>query len=173
MSSYSVGIIKAWKVIEKILIPNESQTKEQRNRFLNSVARNVRVWYIKVRKMAAIYHTLNMFSIDLGQKVEVEIFDIFWNTENSNETQSCVCSLDFKLLFISICSVRILSFSKVIIKNVQPYQKVLDRWSLVPSEWNRSHSIGTATRYRARWGIGQLNSSTHSNHNDTAYLFQV
>ena len=45
-----------------------SQTKEQRNRFLNSVARNVRVWYIKVRKMASIYHTLNMFSVDLGQK---------------------------------------------------------------------------------------------------------
>jgi len=45
-----------------------TQTKDQRNRFLNSVARNVRVWYIKVRKMAAIYHTLNMFSVDLGQK---------------------------------------------------------------------------------------------------------
>ena len=56
------------------MIPNYSQTKEQRNRFLNSVARNVRVWYIKVRKMAAIYHTLNMFSIDLGQKERVNIF---------------------------------------------------------------------------------------------------
>ena len=43
-------------------------TNEQRNRILAQVARNIRVWFIKVRKVAAIYHSLNMFSVDLGQR---------------------------------------------------------------------------------------------------------
>lgn len=43
-------------------------TNEQRNRILAQVARNIRVWFIKVRKVTAIYHSLNMFSVDLGQR---------------------------------------------------------------------------------------------------------
>jgi V-type H+-transporting ATPase subunit a len=38
------------------------QTEEHRFRVLADAASRLRVWIIKVRKMKAIYHTLNMFS---------------------------------------------------------------------------------------------------------------
>ena len=45
-----------------------SQTEEHRQRVLVSAAKNVRVWFIKVRKLKAIYHTLNLFNLDVTQK---------------------------------------------------------------------------------------------------------
>uniref|UniRef100_A0A1W7RJ89 V-type proton ATPase subunit a n=1 Tax=Agkistrodon contortrix contortrix TaxID=8713 RepID=A0A1W7RJ89_AGKCO len=45
-----------------------NQTKEHRQRVLEAAAKNVRVWFIKVRKMKAIYHTLNLCNIDVTQK---------------------------------------------------------------------------------------------------------
>ncbi|XP_030853624.1 V-type proton ATPase 116 kDa subunit a [Strongylocentrotus purpuratus] len=45
-----------------------SQTDEHRQRVLVSAAKNVRVWFIKVRKLKAIYHTLNLFNLDVTQK---------------------------------------------------------------------------------------------------------
>jgi len=60
----AMGVMTRIQDLDQVL----SQTNEQRNRILASVARNIRVWFIKVRKVAGIYHTLNMFSVDLGQK---------------------------------------------------------------------------------------------------------
>uniref|UniRef100_H3ALP2 V-type proton ATPase subunit a n=1 Tax=Latimeria chalumnae TaxID=7897 RepID=H3ALP2_LATCH len=37
-------------------------------RILQAAAKNIRVWFIKVRKMKAIYHTLNLCNIDVTQK---------------------------------------------------------------------------------------------------------
>ncbi|XP_045890194.1 V-type proton ATPase 116 kDa subunit a isoform X4 [Micropterus dolomieu] len=45
-----------------------NQTEEHRQRVLQAAAKTVRVWFIKVRKMKAIYHTLNLCNIDVTQK---------------------------------------------------------------------------------------------------------
>ncbi|XP_056672712.1 V-type proton ATPase 116 kDa subunit a 1 isoform X6 [Monodelphis domestica] len=45
-----------------------NQTEDHRQRVLQATAKNIRVWFIKVRKMKAIYHTLNMCNIDVTQK---------------------------------------------------------------------------------------------------------
>lgn len=60
----AMGVMTRIQDLEQVL----NTTNEQRNRILAQVARNIRVWFIKVRKVAAIYHTLNCFSVDLGQK---------------------------------------------------------------------------------------------------------
>jgi V-type H+-transporting ATPase subunit a len=35
---------------------------------LVAAAKNFKVWFIKVRKIKAIYHTLSMFNLDVTQK---------------------------------------------------------------------------------------------------------
>lgn len=45
-----------------------SQTNEHRHRVLVAAAKNIKNWFIKVRKIKAIYHTLNMFNLDVTQK---------------------------------------------------------------------------------------------------------
>ncbi|XP_076851677.1 V-type proton ATPase 116 kDa subunit a [Brachyhypopomus gauderio] len=45
-----------------------SQTEEHRQRVLQAAAKTLRVWFIKVRKMKAVYHTLNLCNLDLTQK---------------------------------------------------------------------------------------------------------
>jgi len=45
-----------------------SQTQDHRQRVLVAAAKNIKSWFIKVRKIKAIYHTLNMFNLDLTQK---------------------------------------------------------------------------------------------------------
>lgn len=44
-----------------------SQTQDHRHRVLVSAARNIRAWMMKVWKIKAIYHTLNMFNLDVIQ----------------------------------------------------------------------------------------------------------
>lgn len=44
-----------------------SQTQDHRHRVLVSAARNLRGWMLKVWKIKAIYHSLNMFNIDTIQ----------------------------------------------------------------------------------------------------------
>jgi len=44
------------------------QTQDHRHRLLVAAAKNIKVWFIKVRKIKAIYHTLNMFNLDVTQK---------------------------------------------------------------------------------------------------------
>uniref|UniRef100_A0A3B4DZH1 V-type proton ATPase subunit a n=1 Tax=Pygocentrus nattereri TaxID=42514 RepID=A0A3B4DZH1_PYGNA len=45
-----------------------NQTEDHRQHVLQAAAKTVRVWFIKVRKMKAIYHTLNLCNIDVTQK---------------------------------------------------------------------------------------------------------
>ncbi|KAJ8251238.1 hypothetical protein GJAV_G00218830 [Gymnothorax javanicus] len=45
-----------------------NQTEDHRQRVLQATAKMLRVWFIKVRKMKAIYHTLNLCNIDVTQK---------------------------------------------------------------------------------------------------------
>ncbi|XP_060757952.1 V-type proton ATPase 116 kDa subunit a isoform X1 [Neoarius graeffei] len=45
-----------------------NQTEDHRQRVLQAASKTLRVWFIKVRKMKAIYHTLNLCNIDVTQK---------------------------------------------------------------------------------------------------------
>ena len=44
------------------------QTQDHRHRVLVAAAKNLKNWFIKVRKIKAIYHTLNLFNLDVTQK---------------------------------------------------------------------------------------------------------
>ncbi len=44
------------------------QTQEHRQRVLFETARSLRIWQTKVRKIKAIYHTMNMFNNDVARK---------------------------------------------------------------------------------------------------------
>jgi V-type H+-transporting ATPase subunit a len=44
------------------------QTQDHRQRILIETSRTVRTWIIKVRKIKAIYHTMNMFNNDAARK---------------------------------------------------------------------------------------------------------
>ena len=44
------------------------QTTDHRHRVLVLAAKNIKNWFIKVKKIKAIYHTLNMFNLDVTQK---------------------------------------------------------------------------------------------------------
>ncbi|XP_071788014.1 V-type proton ATPase 116 kDa subunit a 1-like isoform X2 [Asterias amurensis] len=60
----SIGVMTRIEDLQAVL----SQTEEHRQRVLSSAAKNVRVWFIKVRKLKAVYHTLNLFNLDVTQK---------------------------------------------------------------------------------------------------------
>ncbi|XP_026322507.1 V-type proton ATPase 116 kDa subunit a isoform X3 [Hyposmocoma kahamanoa] len=44
------------------------QTNDHRHRVLVAAAKNIKNWFVKVRKIKAIYHTLNLFNLDVTQK---------------------------------------------------------------------------------------------------------
>ncbi|OQV20489.1 V-type proton ATPase 116 kDa subunit a isoform 1 [Hypsibius exemplaris] len=44
------------------------QTQDHRHRVLVAAAKNINMWFIKVHKIKAIYHTLNLFNLDVTQK---------------------------------------------------------------------------------------------------------
>ena len=44
------------------------QTQDHRARILIDTSRTLRTWQIKLRKIKAIYHTLNMFNNDVARK---------------------------------------------------------------------------------------------------------
>lgn len=58
--SFSLWFISTMQVL--------GQTQDHRHRLLVAAAKNIKVWFIKVRKIKAIYHTLNMFNLDVTQK---------------------------------------------------------------------------------------------------------
>ncbi|XP_038076497.1 V-type proton ATPase 116 kDa subunit a1-like isoform X2 [Patiria miniata] len=60
----AIGVMTRIEDLQAVL----SQTEEHRQRVLSSAAKNVRVWFIKVRKLKAVYHTLNLFNLDVTQK---------------------------------------------------------------------------------------------------------
>nr|XP_026689897.1 V-type proton ATPase 116 kDa subunit a-like isoform X1 [Ciona intestinalis] len=45
-----------------------NQTEDHRKIVLSQVALDIRVWFIKVRKIKAIYHTLNLFNVNIAEK---------------------------------------------------------------------------------------------------------
>ncbi|XP_037077350.1 V-type proton ATPase 116 kDa subunit a1-like [Pollicipes pollicipes] len=45
-----------------------AQTQDHHQRVLLAAAKNIRTWFVKVRKIKAIYHTLNLFNLDVTQK---------------------------------------------------------------------------------------------------------
>ncbi|KAK2570230.1 V-type proton ATPase 116 kDa subunit a 1, partial [Acropora cervicornis] len=45
-----------------------NETRDHRHRLLLTVAKNINQWFIKVKKIKAIYHTMNMFNLDVTQK---------------------------------------------------------------------------------------------------------
>jgi len=59
-----------WGCVIKCLVAVQvlGQTQDHRHRVLVAAAKNIKVWYIKVCKIKAIYHTLNMFNLDVTQK---------------------------------------------------------------------------------------------------------
>ena len=44
------------------------QTNDHRHRVLVAAAKNIKIWFVKIRKIKAIYHTLNLFNLDVTQK---------------------------------------------------------------------------------------------------------
>lgn len=51
-----------------------TQTNDHRHRVLVAAAKNIKSWFVKVHKMKAIYHTLNMFNLDVTQKCLIAEF---------------------------------------------------------------------------------------------------
>lgn len=45
-----------------------SQSLDHRHRVLANAATDIKLWFIKVRKIKAVYHTMNMFNLDVTQK---------------------------------------------------------------------------------------------------------
>ena len=60
----AVGVMQRLEDLNTVL----GQTNDHRHRVLVAAAKNVKVWFIKVRKIKAIYHTLNLFNLDVTQK---------------------------------------------------------------------------------------------------------
>lgn len=60
----AVGVMTRIEDLNTVL----GQTQDHRRRVLVAAAKNVKVWFLKVRKIKAIYHTLNMFNLDVTQK---------------------------------------------------------------------------------------------------------
>ncbi|KAH9629848.1 hypothetical protein HF086_011498 [Spodoptera exigua] len=49
-------------------IEDLNTTQDHRHRVLVAAAKNIKNWFVKVRKIKAIYHTLNLFNLDVTQK---------------------------------------------------------------------------------------------------------
>merc|ERR1712012_1027847 len=60
----AVGVMTRIEDLNTVL----GQTQEHRHRVLVAAAKNIKVWFVKVRKIKAIYHTLNLFSLDVSNK---------------------------------------------------------------------------------------------------------
>lgn len=60
----AIGVMTRIEDLQVVL----RQTEEHRDRVLASAAKNLRPWLIKVGKLKAIYHTLNLFNLEVAQK---------------------------------------------------------------------------------------------------------
>jgi len=60
----SVGVMQRLEDLNTVL----GQTNDHRHRVLVTAAKNIKIWFVKVRKIKAIYHTLNYFNLDTSQK---------------------------------------------------------------------------------------------------------
>lgn len=57
-------LLYLYNVSAKVL----NQTQDHRQRVLHNVAKELPNWSIMVRKMKAIYHTMNLFNMDVSKK---------------------------------------------------------------------------------------------------------
>ena len=62
--SFKIRTVKCYLYIIQVL----NQTTDHRHRVLVLASKNIQNWFIKVKKIKAIYHTLNMFNLDVTQK---------------------------------------------------------------------------------------------------------
>jgi V-type H+-transporting ATPase subunit a len=60
----AVGVMQRLEDLNTVL----GQTNDHRHRVLVAAAKNIKIWFVKVRKIKAIYHTLNLFNLDVTQK---------------------------------------------------------------------------------------------------------
>ena len=60
----AIGVMSRIEDLKTVL----GQTQDHRHRVLVAAAKNVRMWFTKARKIKAIYHTLNLFNLDVTQK---------------------------------------------------------------------------------------------------------
>ncbi|CEF66773.1 V-type ATPase, V0 complex, 116kDa subunit family and ATPase, V0 complex, subunit 116kDa, eukaryotic family-containing protein [Strongyloides ratti] len=60
----SIGVITRIEDLKTVL----GQTTDHRHRVLVAAAKNVKMWLTKVRKIKAIYHTMNLFNMDVTKK---------------------------------------------------------------------------------------------------------
>lgn len=60
----SIGVMTRIEDLKTVL----HQTQDHRHRVLVAASKNVRMWLTKVRKIKSIYHTLNLFNLDVTQK---------------------------------------------------------------------------------------------------------
>merc|ERR1712241_815468 len=60
----AVGVMQRLEDLNTVL----GQTNDHRHRVLVAAAKNIKIWFVKVRKIKAIYHTLNLFNLDETQK---------------------------------------------------------------------------------------------------------
>uniref|UniRef100_H2ZFW4 V-type proton ATPase subunit a n=1 Tax=Ciona savignyi TaxID=51511 RepID=H2ZFW4_CIOSA len=61
----ALGVMTRIEDLQTVL----NQTADHRRMVLSQVALNIRVWLIKVRKIKAIYHTLNLFNVNICREV--------------------------------------------------------------------------------------------------------
>lgn len=60
----AIGVMTRIEDLNTVL----GQTQDHRHRVLVAAAKNIKNWFVKVRKIKAIYHTLNLFNLDVTQK---------------------------------------------------------------------------------------------------------
>ncbi|CAG9538379.1 unnamed protein product [Cercopithifilaria johnstoni] len=60
----SIGVMTRIEDLKTVL----GQTQDHRHRVLVAASKNVRMWLTKVRKIKSIYHTLNLFNLDVTQR---------------------------------------------------------------------------------------------------------
>ncbi|XP_028408788.1 V-type proton ATPase 116 kDa subunit a-like isoform X2 [Dendronephthya gigantea] len=60
----ALGVMTRIEDLQTVL----NETEEHRRRLLSTVAKSINNWFIKVRKIKAIYHTMNMFNLDVTHK---------------------------------------------------------------------------------------------------------
>ncbi|CAD5207209.1 unnamed protein product [Bursaphelenchus okinawaensis] len=60
----SIGVMTRIEDLKTVL----GQTQDHKHRVLVAAAKNVRMWMAKACKIKAIYHTLNLFNVDVTQK---------------------------------------------------------------------------------------------------------
>jgi V-type H+-transporting ATPase subunit a len=69
----AVGVMTRIEDLNTVL----NQTQDHRHRVLVAAAKNLKTWFTKVRKIKAIYHTLNLFNLDVTQKCLIGVSSLF------------------------------------------------------------------------------------------------